>query len=116
MTEAALLVTRNFPPLLGGMEGVNSRLLSELAEEWRVSLCGPAGCAASAPRAARVAEAPLRPLPLFVLRNAWQAWRMARRERPRLVLAGSGLAAPMAWLAARACGARLAVYLHGLDV
>jgi phosphatidylinositol alpha-1,6-mannosyltransferase len=31
-------------------------------------------------------------------------------------VAGSGLAAPMAWLAARASGARYTVYLHGLDV
>jgi phosphatidylinositol alpha-1,6-mannosyltransferase len=113
---SALLVTRNFPPLVGGMEGVNARLLSELAPDWRMLLCGPAGAAAAAEAAARVAEAPLRPLPLFVLRSAWNAWRMARRERPRLVLAGSGLSAPMAWLAARSSGARLAVYLHGLDV
>jgi phosphatidylinositol alpha-1,6-mannosyltransferase len=32
------------------------------------------------------------------------------------VLAGSGLAAPLALLAARSVGARAAVYLHGLDV
>ena len=113
-----MLVTRNFPPLVGGMEGVNSRLLAELAREWRVLLCGPEGASATAAAAAaaRVSEAPLKPLPAFILRNAWQAWRMARRERPGLVLAGSGLAAPMAWLAARASGARLGVYLHGLDV
>jgi phosphatidylinositol alpha-1,6-mannosyltransferase len=112
----ALLVTRNFPPLVGGMERVNERLLSELAPDWRLGLCGPAGCSASAPAAEWVAEAPLKPLWSFVMRNAWQAFRMARRQRPQLVLAGSGLAAPMAWLAARASGARLAVYLHGLDV
>jgi phosphatidylinositol alpha-1,6-mannosyltransferase len=109
-------VTRNFPPLVGGMERVNARLLSELAPDWRVSLCGPAGAGAAAPEAERVLEAPLRPLWAFVLRNAWQAFRLGRRQRPRLVLAGSGRTAPMAWLAARASGARLAVYLHGLDL
>jgi len=105
VTERALLVTRNFPPLL-----------IELARGWRVSLCGPSGCAALAPEAANVVETPLRPLPRFLLGCAWRAWRMARRERPRLVIAGSGLAAPMAWLAARASRARLVVYLHGLDI
>lgn len=111
-----LLVTRNFPPLVGGMERVNRHLLSELAREWSVSLCGPRGCQASAPEAVDVAESELSPLPRFILETLWRAWRMARRERPQLVLAGSGLAAPMAWLAARVAGARLAVYLHGLDV
>lgn len=61
-------------------------------------------------------ETALKPLPRFLIGSAWGAWRLARRERPQLVLAGSGLAAPMAWLAARASGAHLAVYLHGLDV
>ena len=112
----ALLVTRNFPPLLGGMERLNQHLLTELACGWRVSLCGPQGCAEFAPGATTVVETPLKPLPWFLVGAAWRAFRLARRERPKLILAGSGLAAPMAWVAARACGARLAVYLHGLDV
>ena len=112
----ALLVTRNFPPLVGGMERVNQHLLIELARAWRVSLCGPADCAKWAPDAATVVATPLKPLLRFLLGNAWRAWRLARRERPHWVIAGSGLAAPMAWLAARASGARLAVYLHGLDI
>jgi phosphatidylinositol alpha-1,6-mannosyltransferase len=112
----ALLVTRNFPPLVGGMERLNQHLLIELARGWRMSLCGPNGCADSATQASAVAESPLKPLPRFLLGSAWRAWRLARRERPQWVIAGSGLAAPMSWLAARNSGARLAVYLHGLDV
>ncbi|RMG33862.1 MAG: glycosyltransferase family 1 protein [Gammaproteobacteria bacterium] len=42
--------------------------------------------------------------------------RVARRFRPDVVLAGSGLTAPIAWLTARTSGARAAVYLHGLDI
>jgi phosphatidylinositol alpha-1,6-mannosyltransferase len=112
----ALLVTRNFPPLLGGMENVNLRLLQSLARRGPVLLCGPKGSAAFAAGAGEVREVPLRPLWRFVLGSAWSAFRMARRHRPALVMAGSGLAAPMAWLAARASGAKLAVYLHGLDL
>jgi phosphatidylinositol alpha-1,6-mannosyltransferase len=112
----ALLVTRNFPPLVGGMERVNLHLLTELSRGWRVSLCGPSGCAHLVKEATAVAETPLKPLPRFLLGCAWRALRLARRERPELVIAGSGLSAPMAWLAARVCGARLAVYLHGLDI
>jgi phosphatidylinositol alpha-1,6-mannosyltransferase len=111
-----MLVTRNFPPLLGGMENVNQRLLRSLASTRPVLLCGPAGAAAHAPEASCSRESPLYPLPLFVVRTAWSALAMARRFRPALVLAGSGLTAPMTWLAARSIGARTAVYLHGLDI
>jgi phosphatidylinositol alpha-1,6-mannosyltransferase len=112
----ALLVTRNFPPLLGGMENVNRRLLQALSVDRPVALCGPGGSAVHAPEAAFVLETPVRPLWRFVLGASVRAWRAARRLRPGLVLAGSGLAAPMAWFAARSCGARYAVYLHGLDL
>jgi phosphatidylinositol alpha-1,6-mannosyltransferase len=116
--EAApvLLVTRNFPPLVGGMENVNLRLLQALAEGGRVALCGPGGCAPFAPEAAEIREAPARPLWRFVPGTLFNALASALRLRPRTVLAGSGLAAPLAWLAARATGARFVVYLHGLDL
>lgn len=112
----ALLVTRNFPPLLGGMENVNQRLLRELAREWRVGLCGPEGCAAHAPEAEIVRETPVKPLLLFFIGLAVRASALARKLRPTVVIAGSGLSAPMAWAAARLSGASLVVYLHGLDI
>lgn len=112
----ALLVTRNFPPLVGGMEKVNRYLLASLASEWRVALCGPRGCRQFAPRNSVVSEAAIRPLPMFLLSSAARALYLACKKRPRLVVAGSGLTAPIAWLAARITGARAGVYLHGLDV
>lgn len=112
----ALLVTRNFPPLVGGMENVNQRLLRELALDRDVVLCGPSGSKSHAPEAIAVAETRLKPLSLFFLGTAVRAVVMALRFRPGLVIAGSGLTAPMAWTAARLTGARLAVYLHGLDI
>lgn len=116
MRLRVLLVTRNFPPLVGGMERVNQHLLIELARVWRVSLCGPGGSGNAATGAESVAESRLKPLWRFLLGTAWRAFLMARRLRPKIVLAGSGLSAPMAWLAARSSGAKLVVYLHGLDV
>jgi phosphatidylinositol alpha-1,6-mannosyltransferase len=111
-----MLVTRNFPPLLGGMENVTLRLLRALASTRQVALCGPRGAGAHAPEATHVAESPLYPLWAFLVRTAWSSLVLARRFRPSLVVAGSGLSAPMAWLAARVAGARTAVYLHGLDI
>jgi phosphatidylinositol alpha-1,6-mannosyltransferase len=55
-------------------------------------------------------------LPRFLFGCAWGGWRLARRLRPGLVLAGSGLTAPIAWTLSRLGGARAGVYLHGLDI
>jgi phosphatidylinositol alpha-1,6-mannosyltransferase len=114
--ELALLVTRNFPPLLGGMEKVNQRLLESLQPAWRTALCGPTGCASYAPAQTEVKQSRIKPLPIFLLVTLWHAIRLSRRRRPQWVLAGSGLTAPIAWLAARCSGGRAVVYLHGLDV
>ncbi len=111
-----LLVTRNFPPLWGGMERLNWHIADELTHAYEVTVIGPAGAAAQAPANVTVIEVPLRPLWRFLLLATWRALRAARRSRPAVVLAGSGLTAPMAWLAARLGGARCIAYVHGLDV
>lgn len=112
---SAMLITRNFPPLLGGMERVNRQLLEALRPAWRLILCGPAGCGAFTSETV-IAQSKVRPLPLFLLQTLCKAIVFAIRHRPRVVIAGSGLTAPIAWLVARICGARTVVYLHGLDI
>lgn len=115
-TDLVLLVTRNFPPLLGGMEKVNQHLLGALQPAWRTALCGPAGCVEYAPPQTEVRQSRVKPLPLFLIATLWHAIRLASRRKPAWVIAGSGLTAPIAWLAARCAGGRAAVYLHGLDI
>lgn len=110
-----LLVTRNFPPLWGGMERLNQHLADELALEYDVRLIAPEGAEAFSYRA-RVVPVSLRPLSRFLLSAAWNTLREARRWKPEVVLAGSGLTAPIALCAARYCGARAFAYTHGLDL
>lgn len=125
MTDAAasapgkfrvLLITRNLPPLVGGMEKLNLHLVRELAQELEVMVVGPAGCGVHLPSGVRSREIPHKPLWRFLPGTLRQAAILARRFRPGCVMAGSGLTAPLAFLAARTCGARAAVYLHGLDL
>ena len=115
-TPLALLVTRNFPPLLGGMVKVNQHLLAALQPAWRTALCGPAGCAEYASPEAEVKQSRVKPLPAFLVATLWHAVRLAWRRKPEWVIAGSGLTAPIAWLAGRCVGGKAAVYLHGLDI
>lgn len=111
-----LLVTRNLPPLVGGMERLNWHMAEELSKVAEVRVVAPQGAAGEAPRGVVVREVPLNPLWKFL----WRARRIARREarvwKPGIVLAGSGLTAPLARAAAATCGAQTAVYVHGLDV
>lgn len=110
-----LLITRNLPPLRGGMERLVQHLARALADEVDLSVLGPRGCAAYLPQQTQVREVAWRPLPRFLFAAAGAVWKVNRRDFA-LVIAGSGLTAPLAWWAARRARARLVVYLHGLDI
>jgi phosphatidylinositol alpha-1,6-mannosyltransferase len=111
-----LLVTRNLPPLRGGMERLNLHLALGLAEAFELDVIGPAGCGGFLPEHVMSQEVPHRPMRRFLPAAALRALRAARRRMPDLILAGSGLTAPIAWIAARMCRARVVVYVHGLDL
>lgn len=111
-----LLITRNLPPLRGGMERLCLHIAQSLSDgDYALSVIGPEGCAAYLPEQARVNEVPHRPLMRFFLEAAKTVW-IATKRGPELVVAGSGLTAPFAWWAARRARARFVVYLHGLDI
>lgn len=111
-----LLVTRNLPPLMGGMERLNWHLAQELSHHAEVRVIGPSGAGAYAPAGIVMDEVPLKPLWRFLLRAQVRALHHARGWKPDWVLAGSGLTAPIAWFAARVAGSRAAAYVHGLDL
>lgn len=98
------------------MERLVWHIVDELRAEYRVHVVGPAGSRAHLPPDVTSDEMPLTPLPWFLLRTVITALWFSLRRRPTIVLAGSGLTAPFAWLAARITGAQCVVYLHGLDV
>jgi phosphatidylinositol alpha-1,6-mannosyltransferase len=111
-----LLVTRNFPPQVGGMERLIHHAFLELAREFSLALVGPEGSEDFAGAAQEMLACPLSPVPRFLWHCQIKSLQLARRFRPDLVLAGSGATAPAAILAARYCGAPAACYLHGLDL
>jgi phosphatidylinositol alpha-1,6-mannosyltransferase len=98
------------------MERLNWHMAAELSKSLDVRIVAPASAAQHAPPGMVIREAPLKPLWRFLLRAAVLARREAREWKPDIVLAGSGLTAPLAWMAARTCKARTAVYVHGLDL
>ena len=111
-----LLVTRNLPPLIGGMERLNWHIADQLSKNNRVHVIGPSGAGHSAPANIQIDEMPLRPLGWFLITSMVRALIVAYPKKPRIIMAGSGLTAPIVWFVARLTRARSVVYLHGLDI
>jgi len=116
MAGNVLLITRNFPPLWGGMERLNLHLARELVARGRVRLIAPAGAAPHAPAGVTVREVAGHPLARFLPAAFAAALQEARAGAYDWVLAGSGLTAPMALAAAKTAHAKAAAYVHGLDL
>lgn len=110
------MVTRNLPPLVGGMERLNWHMAKELSQHTAVRAIAPRGSAACAPPGVEVIEVPLRPLWRFLVRTQLRVLYEVRHWRPEIVLACSGLTALPALIAARTSRARAIAYVHGLDL
>src|SRR5690606_13968492 len=114
--QRVLLVSRNMPPLIGGMERLNWHIADELGRRLALEVVAPRGSALLAPSDVVPCEVSPKPLPVFLASATLAAIRIAKTFRPDVVLAGSGLMAPVAELAARSIGAKSVSYVHGLDV
>lgn len=111
-----LIITRNLPPLVGGMEKLNWHMAEELAKKADVTIIGPAGASATKPKAVELHEVPLKPLPVFLLLSFLKGLWISLRWNPDIILAGSGLTAPLSWLIGKGTKAKSAAYLHGFDI
>lgn len=111
-----LFLSRNLPPLVGGMERLLWQTLVVLRGDYAITGIGPSGSAKATPAGVTMTEVKEKPIYLFLWQLLWQALKKAYQVRPAIVFAGNGLMAPIAWLAARLVGAKSVVYVHGLDI
>lgn len=114
--KTVLLITRNFPPLVGGMEKLNHRMFEGLAQHFNAVLIAPKDAKQFAPQNTRVYESPSLSLPIFFLYAFFASIYLAIKLKPSAVLAGSGLTAPFAYIASRFAKGKAVVYVHGLDL
>lgn len=111
-----LVLSRNFPPVIGGMERLNQHLVEELSRHHSVHLVAPEGADRYVPHAVVTYRVSLRPLWRCLSSLAVKGIRVGASWRPQVVLGGSGLVAPIVWIVARLFRARAVVYVHGLDI
>ncbi|MBW2023699.1 MAG: glycosyltransferase, partial [Deltaproteobacteria bacterium] len=99
------------------MERLNQHIFLELSRAFHMGLVGPRGAHSTLKRTRQVWECPaVIPLPKFLFCVSIKGIQSALQLRARIILAGSGLTAPIAYIAGKIVGARVLVYLHGLDV
>jgi len=110
-----LLVTRNFPPLVGGMEKLNFHIYQALTKKFVVALSGPQGSKAFH-NLDMYAEFPFKPLWKYILVSFFKTIWLALKVKPSVVFSGSGAAILASFFAAKLTSAKLICYLHGLDI
>ena len=111
-----LLITRNFPPLVGGMERLIHNLYKQLQSVYSIDLVGPAGCGEIISKTNKAYESPVRPLALFLLSSLFKALWIAIKSRHEVIFSGSGLTAPAAIIAGKLSNTPVITYIHGLDL
>jgi phosphatidylinositol alpha-1,6-mannosyltransferase len=109
-----LLIARNLPPLQGGIERLLEQALRLLESEFECHIIGPRGCSGRI-SASSVAEVPAG-VPAFHFAALPKIAAAISQRRPDLCLAGNGLVAPLAEMAARLAGVPHGVFVYGLDI
>ncbi|GAB3316797.1 glycosyltransferase family 4 protein [Haliea atlantica] len=110
-----LVITRNLPPLVGGMERLLHNLVLGVAEYADVTVIGPNGCRAHMPETVEVHECSNK-LAVFLFGSTLAALRIVRKGRFDVVIGGSGLMAPLLFLLKTLFQCRTLVLVHGLDI
>jgi phosphatidylinositol alpha-1,6-mannosyltransferase len=111
------LVTRNFPPMTGGMERLVHELYRSLARNHEVSLLGPAGSEEYVEPTANVRSTAVSPTGVFLLLTLFKGLLQCRsNNRPDIVIGGSGLVGQVVVFLAKFTGAKTILLVHGLDI
>ena len=110
-----LLVTRNFPPLVGGMEKLNFNIFQSLLSDFEVFVSAPTG-SKKYHKSTIFTEFSPAPLWLYLISSFFKTIMLSKRVKPNIVFCGSGSAILAGYFSAKITGAKLVCYLHGLDI
>lgn len=114
--DRVLIVTRNFPPLMGGAERLLWNVFDQLSGDYEIDIVGPCGCEAFVRSPHRAIPCRLRPTLWFLFSAFAKVCILAVRRRYVLLIAGSGLTSPITTVVARILGTRSITFVHGLDL
>lgn len=111
-----LFVTRNLPPLVGGMERLNWHIINELSKTYHVSVISHTKAKNTFSKNIDFHSVKLSPLIFFLIFSFFKTLWLCLTKRPQVLFAGSGLTAPIVVLLAKIFNIKSIVYIHGLDI
>lgn len=111
-----LIITRNLPPLIGGMERLNWHIADELSNENEVLILSHKEARNTAPEQCTFYGVPLTPLPVFLIFAFIKTFLICLTQKPDVIFAGSGLTAPIVTFWAKFFRKKSIIYIHGLDI
>jgi phosphatidylinositol alpha-1,6-mannosyltransferase len=111
-----LIITRNFPPLVGGMERLVFNIYKQLAKHYDCDVIGPPGSGASVQDNHQSYACRLHPVPIFILSAIFKGLRASSSRKYGICIAGSGLTAPVAVIVSTIRGLKSIAFIHGLDL
>lgn len=111
-----LIVTRNLPPLIGGMERLNWHIADELSKDNDVLLLSHHEAKQQKPRKCIFFGVKLNPLPLFLIFSFFRTLLICLQHKPDILFAGSGLTAPIVVFWAKIFRKKSVIYIHGIDI
>lgn len=115
-SKKILIVTRNLPPLIGGMERLNWHIADELSKNNEIFLVSHHEAKDVAPTSADFYGVRLNPLPLFLILAFFKTFILCITKKPDILFAGSGLTAPIVVFWAKIFRKKSIIYIHGLDI
>lgn len=113
--EKLLLISRNLPPLVGGMERLMQNTARILSNHYSLTVIGPKGASEHLPSNIRVHELPASPM-LFILLSIPLALWLTGKNRYQIVMGGSGVMAPAIAIIQKLRNCQGVVFVHGLDI
>lgn len=116
MKKNIVIVTRNLPPLVGGMERLNWHIADELSQNNQITIISHSAAEPLAPTNTTFYLAPLNPLPLFLVISFLRTLWCCLTQPVDTLFAGSGLTAPIVVILAKIFRKKSIVYIHGLDI
>ena len=93
-----LVVTRNLPPLIGGMERLIWHIIDEFSRTAEVCIVGLVDSAAKLPKGVLGIKIPLKPPSAFLARAEIATIKQSLTFKLELIFASSGLMALIVWL------------------
>lgn len=111
-----MIITRNFPPLIGGMERLVWNIYSELNKHYSCWIVGPQGCRDYVSPRESGYECNMFNIVTFLTTAQLQSIRASINRRPHLCIAGSGVTAPIAAIIGATFKVPTVTFVHGLDL